>query len=81
MEEFIGTKLMEGITWNELGMNKCIYYVVLSVGHTLLYHHISKCQEGWVDDSITNGSQGSLTFIRTRTFFLYRLKKSTKTTT
>jgi len=25
---------------------KCIYYVVLSVGHTLLYHRISNCQEG-----------------------------------
>jgi len=45
---------------NELGMNKKVFTSRFRF-HTLLYHHISNCQEGWVDDSITNGSQGSLT--------------------
>ena len=58
---FIGTNLMEGIIEMNLEWIKWIYYVVLSVGHTLLYHRISICQEWSVDDSITNVSQGSLT--------------------
>ena len=62
----------------ELGMNK-MYLLCssLSVGHTLLYHRISDCQEGSVNDGITNGSQRlqhSLCSYDPEPFFLFIIK-------
>ena len=70
--------------WNELEMNTNVftssYVFISSLGLTPYYNMVFLIvKRGRVDVSIINGSQGSqhsLTFIRTRTFFLYRLKKS-----
>ena len=39
--------LMEGITWKELEMNRNVFTSFRFLFHTLLYHRISNCQDGW----------------------------------
>ena len=78
MEEIIGTNLMEGIIEMNLEWRKCIYFILCIhlVSRLTPYYNMVFLivKMGGVVVNIINGSQRSLTFIRTWTFFLIVLK-------